>query len=334
MNKNKRIEAALKGKKVDKIPFSFWMHFPKIDLDPELLAEKTYEFYRKYDIDFIKSIPNGMYSVEDFGCKCDYSEIKSGGVAKIVSCPVNKLEDWVKIKPININEGALGRELLSLKLLLKKVNGEAPVVVTVFSPVTTTAKLSNNKLYKHIKGKNTELVHKALDIIAETTSKFAEKAIELGASGIFFATQLSSYNFLNEDQYKKFGVPYDIKVLRGSLKGWFNILHIHGNNIMFDLLKDYPVQVINWHVWETSPTITEARKVTDKCLMGGIVRTDITENNREAVSSQIKNAYEQSNGYKHIITPGCIVRYPINEEMLSFIKEEVKMAGKTASDYL
>jgi len=334
VNKNERIKAVLKGKKVNKIPFSFWTHLPKIDLDPKLLAEKTYEFYSKYNIDFIKSMPNGMYSVEDFGCRCDYSEIKSGGVGKIISSPVNKLEDWVKIKPVNINEGALGRELLSLRLLLKKVNGDAPVVVTVFSPVTTAAKLSNNKLYNHIKGENTELVHKALDIIAEITSKFIEKAIELGASGVFFAAQSSSYNFLNEDQYKKYGVPYDIKALRGSLKGWFNILHIHGNNIMFDLLKDYPVEAINWHIWEAGPTITEARKITDKCLIGGIVRTDITENNREAVSSQIKNSYEQSNGYKHIITPGCVVRYPINGEMLNFIKEEIEKVGKTASNHL
>lgn len=319
---------------MDEIPFSFWTHLPKYDLDPVLLAEKTYEIYKKYDTDFIKSIPNGMYTVEDFGCKCDYSEIESGGAAKIVSSPVNKLEDWAKIKPVNINEGALGRELLSLKLLLKKVNNEAPVIATVYSPVTIAAKLSNNKLYKHIKEENIEIIHKALDVIAATTSKFIEKAIELGASGVFFATQLSSYDFLNEDQYKKLGVPYDIKALRGSIKGWFNVLHIHGNNIMFDLLKDYPVQAINWHVWETAPTIAEARKVTDKCLIGGIVRTDITENNREAVSSQIKNAYKQSNGFKHIITPGCIIRYPINEEMLSFVRAEVKKLGKTTLNHL
>jgi len=334
MNKNRRIELTLKGKKVDRMVFSFWTHFPKIDLDPKLLADKTYQFYKEYDIDFIKSMPNGMYSIEDFGCKCDYSQIKSGGVAKIVSCPVNKLEDWVKIKPVNINKGALGRELLSLKLLLKKVNNDAPVIVTVFSPITTAAKLSNNKLFKHIKEKNTELVHKALDAIAITTSKFVEKVIELGASGVFFATQLSSYNFLNEDQYKKFGVPYDIKVLRGSLKGWFNVLHIHGSNIMFNLLKDYPVSAINWHVWETDPTIVEARKITDKCLMGGIVRTDITKSNKKAVFDQIKHAYKQSKGYKHIITPGCVIRYPINEKMLSFIKEEVKKVGKTVSNNL
>ena len=54
MTKKERIQAAIAGEKPDKLPYSFWTHLPGIDLNPELLAEKTYEFYKKYDIDFIK----------------------------------------------------------------------------------------------------------------------------------------------------------------------------------------------------------------------------------------------------------------------------------------
>ena len=55
MTKKERIQAAIAGEKPDKLPYSFWTHLPGIDLNPELLAEKTYEFYKKYDIDFIKT---------------------------------------------------------------------------------------------------------------------------------------------------------------------------------------------------------------------------------------------------------------------------------------
>lgn len=36
----------------------------------------TYDFYREYDLDFIKTMNNGMYGVECFGCKIDYSDIE------------------------------------------------------------------------------------------------------------------------------------------------------------------------------------------------------------------------------------------------------------------
>lgn len=48
MTKKERIQAAIVGEKPDKLPYSFWTHLPGIDLNPELLAEKTYEFYKKY----------------------------------------------------------------------------------------------------------------------------------------------------------------------------------------------------------------------------------------------------------------------------------------------
>lgn len=321
MNKNERIRAAINGQKVDKIPYSFWTHLPDIDLDPMLLAENTFEFYKKYNLDFVKTMNNGMYSVEDFHCVCDFSEIKKGGVGKIVKSPINTVEDWVKIRPLSIHKGALARELLSLKYLQKLINNEVPIVITVFSPLTTANKLSKNLLLEHIKSKGMSLIHKALSAITETTSNFIKKAIELGISGVFFASQMSSLNFLTEDQYREYGVPYDLKVLEAASKGWFNILHIHGTNIMFNLLKDYPVQAINWHVWETQPDLKSARKITDKCLVGGIVRNKITEMNEKAVYEQIYKSLEQSKGYKHILTPGCVIRYPINYEMLLYIKE-------------
>lgn len=117
MNKKERIKAAIEGAPVDKIPYSFWSHFPKEDLDSVKLARKTYDFYKEYDIDFVKTMNNGMYSVEDFGCIVDFSQIENGGVAKIIKTPINSKNDWSLIKKADISQGTLKRELDSLKLL-------------------------------------------------------------------------------------------------------------------------------------------------------------------------------------------------------------------------
>lgn len=323
MTKKQRIWAAVHGEKPDQLPYSFWTHLPGIDLDPEQLADKTYEFYRTYDVDFIKTMNNGMYAIEDFGCEIDYSGVLTGGVAKVVKSPINKPEDWYSIKPCSIHEGSLARELKGLKLLLDKVKGEeVPVIFTIFSPLTTANKMSNNTLCQHIRDGYGDAVHYALRVITETTCNMARAVLELGADGIFFAAQSSTYDFMTTDEYRTFGVPYDMEVLKAAEKGWMNTIHCHGSNIMFELLKDYPVQVFNWHAWETLPELDEAVALTGKCLMGGLKRSDITECNRNAIQHQIYESFKQLGGRNQILTPGCVIRYPLDNNMLAYIKQE------------
>lgn len=320
MNKFERIKAALHGEEPDELPYSFWTHLPGIDLDPVGLAETTYEFYKQYDIDFIKTMNNGMYSIEDFGCEVDYSEIPKGGVAKIVKTPIHCTQDWLTIHPASIYEGALARELYSLKLLLEKAMDEVPVVFTIFSPITTAEKISGKKIMEHIAEGGGAYIHKALEAITETTCALAEEAIRLGAAGVFMASQMSSYDAMTDTEYKEYGKPYDLKVLEAASNGWFNAIHAHGDNIMFDVLKDYPVHAFNWHAWETLPEVDEARDTCGKCLLGGIKRMDITNRNKNEVHNQIYRCIRMLGGKNQILTPGCVIRYPLDEEMLRFVR--------------
>ena len=297
MTKRERIQAAVKGTKPDKLPYSLWTHLPGIDLDPALLAEKTYEFYKTYDVDFIKTMNNGMYPIEDFGCAVDYSEIARGGVAKVTDTPVREASDWLKLTPCPFTEGSLARELTYLKLLLEKTEGEdVPVLFTVFSPITTADKISG----------------KAMPLAAE--------AVRMGADGVFFASQMSSYDSMTAGEYQEYGKPYDLKVLEAAKDGWFNTIHAHGNNIMFDILKDYPVSVFNWHAGETLPELDEAFLMTGKCLMGGLRRMDITNGHKNEIQNQIYESFKTLKGLHQILTPGCVIRYPLDDEMLAYVK--------------
>lgn len=340
MTKKERIQAAIAGNSPDKLPYSLWTHLPGIDLDPQLLAEKTYEFYKTYDVDFIKTMNNGMYAIEDFGCRIDYSDIAAGGVAKVTFTPVETAGDWDKLKICPINEGSLLRELTSLKLLLDKVKGEeVPVLFTVFSPITIADKICRKQLLNHIHAGQGDIVKKALDIIAETTGAVAREAIRLGADGIFFASQMSTYDSMEVDEYEEYGKPYDLKVLSAAKDGWFNTLHAHGNNIMFGVLKDYPVSVFNWHAGETLPALDEAYQLTGKCLMGGLRRMDITNRHKNDVQHQIYESFKLLGGRHQILTPGCVIRYPLDNEMLAFVKQtkdfiELRhVNGKSPSQY-
>ena len=321
MTKRERIRAVVEGREPDKLPYSFWTHLPGIDLDPERLAEETYKFYRTYDVDFIKTMNNGMYAIEDFGCEIDYSEVLKGGVAHVVKTPIHQAEDWYKLSVCPVDKGSLARELKSLALLLEKTKQEdVPVIFTVFSPITTANKLSGGTLRQYLADGHGEAVHHALKIITETTCQVAKRAIELGADGIFFAAQSSTYDFMTAEEYEEYGVPYDMEVLEAAKDGWMNTIHAHGPNIMLELLKNYPVDVFNWHAWETYPAVDEASLVTGKCLMGGLNRTDITQCNRNAIRHQIFECFKMMKGRGQILTPGCVIRDPLDTKMLGFIK--------------
>src|ERR1035437_2089810 len=57
MAHRQRLEATLAGRPVDRPPVSFWHHFPGRDHTPELLADATVAFYRRFDVDLVKLMP-------------------------------------------------------------------------------------------------------------------------------------------------------------------------------------------------------------------------------------------------------------------------------------
>lgn len=321
MNKKERIYAAVRGEKTDRLPYAIWTHLPGIDMDPERLADETYKFFKTYDTDLIKTMNNGMYAIEDFGCEIDYSQIEKGGVAKLISTPINSLDDFKKIKALDINEcKAIQRELYMLKLLLEKTKDEkVPVIFTVFSPFTTINKLCGNRILDYIKTGETKVIHEALKAITDLTVKLVKKVNVSGADGIFFASQMSSYDVTDEKTFREFGEFYDRQVLKTST-GMCDTIHCHGTSIMFDILKDYPVDIFNWHAWESLPSLEEA-KATGKCIMGGLDRRDITDRNFDKIRFQIEECLKTFEKKKHILAPGCVIRYPLDQKVLSFIKK-------------
>ena len=323
MTKIERVRRALEGKKTDHIPFSFWTHMAGYDLDPELLARKTAEFAREYDIDFVKTMNNGMYSVEDYGCELDQSQVKQGGVTKLASTPVSSIEDWKKIGPLDIHFGALNRELTSLKLLQEETGGQIPVVFTVMSPMTTAEKLTGGEVINHLLSGHEDKVLPALKAITDTTCALAREAIRLGAAGIFFASQIEYYGGKDDAFCEAYEKPFDLQVLRAAEKGWFNVIHAHGSDIMFDILKDYPVHAFNWHVGESLPQIEEARDTLDCALMGGLNRADVKENRKTRIHNQIYRIIKATNGRNILITPGCVVRLPLNQDALHYVRDTI-----------
>ncbi|MFN4169017.1 MAG: uroporphyrinogen decarboxylase family protein [Pannonibacter phragmitetus] len=289
--------------------FSFWTHFPEADMDAGRLAEVTAQLHHDLDLDLIKTAPNGMYAVEDYGLEIDFSQVPLGGVARIVSTPFHTVEDWDRLPEPDIHAGALARELASLRMLRAAVP-DVPIIFTLFSPMTLAAKLSQGRIHAHIaEGARTDLIHQALARLARSMKAYAKAALDAGADGIFFAHQDTGRNLLSYDSFSEYVAPYDVEVLAGASTGRFNVLHIHGEQIRFRELQDYPVHAINWHSWETLPSVIGGALTSGKCVLGGVDRRSVTNNDIPAIRSQITEAISAMNGVGDlIIAPSCTIR--------------------------
>jgi uroporphyrinogen decarboxylase len=324
MDKNQAIHTLLEGKDPGRGLYSFWTHFPEVDHDPELLAKRSLKLYEDHDLAFIKTMANGLFSVEDYGCVCDFGAIASGGVAKVTKYAIERAEDLERIGLPDPEAGAMGRELRSIRYLSEISGGRVPLAATVFSPLTTLQKMSKIPVPSLI-AEAPEAVHSALAKIAKSTGEFAARTIDTGAAGVYFAMQSSTTDSFTEAQYDEFGVPYDVLTL-SAIEGrsWFNIAHVHGENIMFDKVADYPVQAFSWHVWETKPTVAEFRtRAPSKTIVGGLQRFHITEGRKDLLAEQIREMFAETGGRRLILAPGCVIRAPFDEDCLEFVRTEI-----------
>jgi uroporphyrinogen decarboxylase len=84
------------------------------------------------------------------------------------------------------------------------------------------------------------------------------------------------------------------------------MLHIHGQDVMFDLLADYPVQAINWHDRETPPSLAEAMERTDKLLVGGLDQETVMTGTPDDVLAKAADAMTQTGGRRFMLGVGCV----------------------------
>lgn len=310
-----RIRAVLEGRETDRPACSFWTHFPDIDLDPKAIAAATVKFARDLDLDLVKAMPNGLYAVEDWGVVPDFSAIAAGGVAKVTKPAVARPEDWRRIRRLDPKKGAFGRELDHLRRVVTALGPGVPVLATTFSPLTVAKKLGEAAFGAHV-WTHPQPVMDALGEIAATIAAFSREAIALGCAGVFFAVQEAT-PAIGEDIYRRFGVPFDVAALAGAKAGWCNALHMHGDRVLFDMLKTYPVAMLNWHVGEAPPTIAAYRAAGGAMpILGGLRRTPITQGDRAAIAQDVAAARAADGGRGIVFAPGCVIRHPVDQALL------------------
>jgi uroporphyrinogen decarboxylase len=195
---------------------------------------------------------------------------------------IQQPNDWRLFEPIDPAQSRFFRERAESVALIRDVLGmETPVIMTVFSPLAEAMYAARDRelFLAHLE-EQPALIHEVLSTIALNLNNHIRDIIAAGADGIFF-----------------------------SVQGITSVLHVHGEkNLMFDLILDYPVQVLSWSDRLAGPSLREVRVKTSKALMGGWNEFGpLSQGPIEQIQAEALDAIAQTGGRKFILANGCSV---------------------------
>lgn len=319
-SKRERVEAALAGEPVDRVPVSAWRHFIPEERSVPALTAASLRHFQEYDWDWLKLNPRATYYAEAWGNRYDYEQYH-GVLPRLVDGPLNSPADLERIEAVDSMGGVFGEQLEQVRQVRAGI-GDAHLLQTVFSPLSVLAFLAGRSEspqqdkvvesqfagVRRLIRENPEGTHAALQAVSATLAGYAAAAVEAGASGLFYAiVRLARQGVLTEAEYAEFGRPYDLQVLQAVQGAPFNMLHICGPYAYFDSIADYPVHAVNWAaVGQHNPTVGEAAGRTRLALVGGVDEEGVLQHGTpQEVIEQASEAIRATGGRGFLLAPGC-----------------------------
>jgi uroporphyrinogen decarboxylase len=307
MTKLERIQAAIRRQSTDRPSYAFWRHFPDVDRSAAALAQATLRFHDRYGSDFLKVTPTGGYAVEDWGC-VEGDEVMPDGHRPCARHAVNAPEDWKKIRRVAMESSAWASHVETIIRCVVDKRADCPTLPTVFSPLSLARKLSGDRLNYDLK-ENPQAVTGALEAITETILAFMEACFREGAQGIFYSVQAASTSVHTEEDYRRFGEPYDRRILEAvRSRSLLIILHCHGENLMFDCLAALPADGWNWDDRRSGPPLKEGKARVPGAVIGGLNQwTTLKDGSVEDAKAEAEDALAQTGQVGLILGTGCVL---------------------------
>ncbi len=330
LSHRERLQMIMAGERPDRYAGSCWRHFFHKEHYAAGTIDAMLDFQEEFDWDFMKINPRADYHIEGWGFKqrWSYNEFKKHDK---LFFPVKNIADWHSIRPLSLETPALAEHLKVIAGLRRQSKPDLPILMTVFSPLAIAGRMIENKqaLVEQLRS-DPETIHRALRAITDTFARFANEARNAGADGLFFATlQWASSDMITWEEYREFGVPYDIEVLKACESDAINLLHVcASNNYMKELvtIDDYNVRLYNWDSTDSSNlSLDDAMELPKgKTFVGGIEQDNwLRKADYKEICRKIDEMKKSYDSARLIIGPGCVVPPEVPGENLRAIRERL-----------
>ena len=251
---------------------SFWRHFYAEEFDLSRYISAMLRFYETYRWDFLKLNPRSSYHNEAWGVVYEPSD-HSTRKPVLKHTPIQKLDDWMEvIRPIPPDTGVFREQLDAIQEIRRQLGPHVPMVQTLFSPLEVMSRFLPKKrdLAVFLRHEHERFVD-IIQIITDVLTGFAERCLDAGADGIFFATTWATRE-TSDAIFETFQKPYDLQLLHKIRdRAQLIILHVCGQQPRVLEMLDYPFDMIHWD-WTNPENLSFADvEIRDKRpIIGGV----------------------------------------------------------------
>lgn len=312
---------------------SAWQHLIGHEYGAEEFADATIAFVRRWDWDWVKINPRAIYYSEAWGSRYDRHDYAGYVIPVKISDAVTTPENLAGIVALDPTSDGIFSEQLEAAARIRKAYEDRAVLQTVFNPLSVLLQLADIALYPgdtYASGTLTreqlfqhpDKVERALGEITKTLAAYAAALVKptdqggAGLDGIFFAvTGTVSEGYFTDEQYARFGEPYDRVVLdaiRESNPEAEVLLHTCRAESNPDWFERYGVQIVQWDQYLAgNPQVDALRHVVP---VGGPSFTDFAPGSDPAVvTKDIDKVIDLQQGRPFLVAPSCTVPTPADD---------------------
>jgi len=309
MTKRERFEAAIAGRPVDRPPVTAWVHFVTDESPPEVFADRAAAFFERLDFDICKVVNDYRYPLPD-------------GLETI-----DGPDDMRRFRRLSMDHPALVRQPRAIRLLRHRLGPDVPILDTGFDPFQQVMRRAGYDRARIVFA-YPEAATEMLEAVCATMEDFMAALRDAGCDGVFFSINgaiTGGSRAVDRATYERFMRPYDLRML-AAMAPMVRILHVHGAPVDVTRVLDYPVEALSVSDrLAGNPSIADLRRLTTKCLMGGVNETMIAERGPDALRAEVRDAVRQNGGVERlIIAPGCTIPTQTPSFLLRALVEETK----------
>jgi uroporphyrinogen decarboxylase len=295
MNKIERVERVLAGEEVDYPPLSMWCHFGVQHADGEQFARISLQYFRHYDFDFLK-VMNDYYYPAPAGLET-----------------VSTKRDLERFTTFDVERSEWREQFKALSIITSEIKGRAHFIDTVFDPWQSIRRSVAGENMEHLVQQEPQALHEALDRVADNLIAYSKKALSIGASGIFMSVPAAKET-VSREVFLTFVKPYARKVFEAvSGLGPMNTAHIHGKDLYFDDVRDFPVAVFSW--WDrgpNGPSLEHVKARIGGCVMGGIDQALLTQRSPAFLKTHVREGRALGGDRRFFLANGCSIDAWVN----------------------
>jgi uroporphyrinogen decarboxylase len=329
VTKRQRVIAALRGGPVDRPPLAFWLHNFATENSAEGLADETLRLYRAFDWDFLKPQSRAQCFAEMWGLTYAPSGEKARPYT-VTYAPVATAEDLARLPVADPGSGALGEQLLALRLIRAAVGPEVPIIWTVFAPpmiLPMLARGGREQALGFLRQAPREAA-RAFDVMADTLAEYARRCLAAGADGLFYATNVATRALMSAEECRRWQRPWDLRILAAAEGAPFNLLHVCGAGIHFAEFADYPVTALSFATGPGNPGLAEAQKRSGRAVVGGLpAKPEIAGMTEAALLERATATRREMQDRWLLLGPDCSINPDTPERLLEAVGAAVRHAG-------